>query len=230
MTIEHINAQSLLGSIDEVRLLVKGRNIDIFCVSESWLLPNLLDDFVNIPGYKIFRCDNGRGGGVYIYVKDILTVNMIDLNVSRQEGVEDVWITVQCRKLPAIIIGCVYRHPKVPSATFDYIQNILKTLCLKDKALFVLGDFNDNLFAKDNKMTKLIKSIKLTQLVNKPTRITHTSSTLLDLAITNKPSAMLSSDVVSQEIADHELTSITVDITKPKKLTVLKTFRHLGFY
>ena len=92
MTVEHINAQSLLGNIDEIRLLVKGRNIDIICVSESWLLPNL-DDFVNIPGCKIFRCDNGRGG-VCIYMKDILTVSMINLNVSRHEGVEDVWITV----------------------------------------------------------------------------------------------------------------------------------------
>ncbi len=82
MTIEHINAQSLLGSIDEVRLLVQERTIDTFSVSESWLLPNLPDVFVSIPGYKIFRCDNGRGGGVCIYVKDILMVNVINLNVS----------------------------------------------------------------------------------------------------------------------------------------------------
>ncbi len=42
-------------SIDEVRLLAKERNVDIFCVSESWLLPNLPDVFVSIPRYKIFR-------------------------------------------------------------------------------------------------------------------------------------------------------------------------------
>ncbi len=230
LTIEHINAQSLLGSIDEVRLLVKERNIDVFCVGESWLLPNLPDVYVSIPGYKIFRCDNGRGGGVCIYVRDILTVNMMNLNVSKQEGIEDVWVTVQCRKLPSIIIGCVYRHPKAPSATFDYIQDILKTLIFRDKALFILGDFNDNLLAKDNKMTKIMKICKLTQLVNKPTRVTHTSSTLLDLVITNKPNNVLSCDVVPHEIADHDLTSIIVDIRKPKKLPVVRTFRHLGNY
>lgn len=79
-------------------------------------------------------------------------------------------------------------------------------------------------------MTKLIKSNKLTQLVNKPTRVTHTSSTLIDLVITNKPSAVLSCDVVPQEIADNYLTSITVDIKKTKRLPIVRTFRHLDEY
>ncbi len=86
-----------------------------------------------------------------IYIKDILTVNIINLNVSKQEGIEDVWLTVQCRKLPSFIIGCVQRHPEAPSSTFDYLQDIHKTLSLKNKLLFVLGDFNDNLLNKDNK-------------------------------------------------------------------------------
>lgn len=230
LTIEHINAQSLLGSIDEIRLLVEERNTDVLCVSESWLTPNSPDDFIKIPGYKIFRCDGGRGGGVCIYVKDVLMTNVINLDVPRQEGVEDVWVIVQCRKLPSFIIGCVYRHPKAPITSFNYIQDVFNIILLKNKALYVLGDFNDNLLAKDNKMTKIIKSSKLTQLVDKPTRITNTSSTLLDLAITNKPGAVLSCDVVPQEIADHDLTGITVDVSKPKKLPVIRTFRHLGKY
>lgn len=219
-----------MGSIDELKLSMKERNTDILCVSETWLFPSLLNDFVNIPGYKIFRCDNGRGGGVCIYTKESLTVNVINLNVPKQEGLEDVWVTVQCRKLPAVIIGCVYRHPKAPMAAFDYIQDIFKVLCLKNKTLYILGDFNDNLLAKDNKMTKLIKNSKLTQLVNKPTRVTPTSSTLLDLVITNKPSAVLSCDVVPHEIADHDLLSVVVDISKPKRIPVIKTFRQLSNY
>lgn len=219
-----------MGSIDEVRLLVKERNTDILCVSESWLLPNILDDFVMIPEYKIFRCDKGRGGGVCMYIKNILTVNVINLNVPKQEGVEDVWVTVQCRKLPAVIIGCMYRHPKAPMIAYDYIQDIFRELCLKNKTLYILGDFNDNLLVKDNRLTKLIKSSKLTQLVNKPTRVTPTSSTLLDLVITNKQSTVLTCDIVPLEIADHDLISITIDISKPKRKPVIKTFRHFGSY
>ena len=76
----------------------------------------------------------------------------------RKDRVEDVRVTIQCRKLPSIIIGCVYRHPKVPVISFDYRQDTFKTLLLENKALYVLGDFNENLLDKDNKMTKLIKS------------------------------------------------------------------------
>ncbi len=35
LTVEHINAQSVLGNMDEIMLLVKIRSIDILCVSES---------------------------------------------------------------------------------------------------------------------------------------------------------------------------------------------------
>lgn len=185
---------------------------------------------VNIPEYKIFRCDSGRGGGVCIYVKDVLLTHVLCLDVPKPAGIEDVWVTVQCRKLPAIIIGCIYRHPKAPVATFDYIQDTFRVVSLKNKALFILGDFNDNVLANDNKIVKIIKNNKLTQIIDKPTRVTPTSSTLLDLAITNKPDAIRTCDVVLQDIADHDLISMTVDVSKPKRQPIIRTFRHLGSY
>lgn len=211
-------------------LLTKERNIDILCISESWLLPHTPDVFVNLPNYNLFRCDSGRGGGVCIYVRDVLSANVIDLKVPRQTGIEDIWVTIQCRKLPAIVVGCMYRHPKAPAATFGYIQDVLRLVCMRNKASFILGDFNDNLFANDNKLNKIIRNNKLTQVINKPTRVTATSSTLLDLVITNKPDIVNSWDVVPLEIGDHDLISITVDITKPKRPSIVRSFRHLRNY
>ncbi len=96
----------------------------------------------------------------------------------------------------------MYRHPNTPSVVFECIQDVLNTICMKNKTVYALGDFNDNLLANNNKMNT-IKSNKLTQLVNKPTRVTPTSSTLIDLIITNKPDTVSSCDVVPQEIANH---------------------------
>ncbi len=121
-------------NINEIELLAKERNIDILCISESWFLPHTPDAFVNLPNYNIFRCDSGRGGGVCIYVKDILSANVIDLKIPRQTDIEDIWVTVQCRKLLAIVIGCIYRHPIAPVATFDYIQDVLRVACMRKKA------------------------------------------------------------------------------------------------
>ena len=100
---------------------------------------------------------------------------------------------------------------------------------MKNKALFILGDFIDNVLAKD-KISKIIENNKLTQMVDKPTGVTPTSSTLLYFVITNKPDIIHSCDVVQQEIPDHDLISITVDISKPKRQPVVRTFCNLGKY
>lgn len=62
LTIEHINAQSLQSNYKEVRLLIQERDIDILCVSETWLQSHTSDDLIAIPNYKLFRNDGGRGG------------------------------------------------------------------------------------------------------------------------------------------------------------------------
>lgn len=61
-------------------------------------------------------------------------------------------------------------------------------------------------------------------MIDKPTRTTSTSATLLDLIITNKPDAILSQDVVPQVIADHDLVSAVLNVRKPRKLPVVKLF------
>ena len=137
---------------------------------------------------------------------------------------------VQCRKLPAIVIGCMYRHPKASATAFECIQDVFRLISMKNKTFFILGDFNENLLVGNSKMSKIIKSNKLTQVIDKPTRITPTSSTLLDLVITNKPDTIYSCDVVPQEVANHDLISIAVDICKPKRSPVIPTFQHLGDY
>ena len=64
--IEHINAQSIQGHLDEIKLLINYRNIDILCVSETWPLSTIENRFINIPNFNIFRHDEGTGGGVCV--------------------------------------------------------------------------------------------------------------------------------------------------------------------
>ena len=55
--------------------------MDILCVSETWLLPTIQSRFINMPGYSVYRCDGGRGGGVCIYVKDVFNVTILSTNL-----------------------------------------------------------------------------------------------------------------------------------------------------
>ena len=49
LKIIHINSQSLLGHLDEVKLLAVETDVDVLCISETWLLPTIEDRFINIP-------------------------------------------------------------------------------------------------------------------------------------------------------------------------------------
>lgn len=212
--------------------MVMERDIDILCISETWLLEEVNDSFLNISNFNIFRCDYGRGGGVSIYVKDIFKVSKIDVNIPKNVSVkvEDLWITLQCRKLPSIIVGVIYRHPHALNDAFDYISDIFKEMCLRNKPIFVLGDLNDDLLFPNAKLKKIIKACKLSQIIDKPTRITETSATLLDVLITNNPNMIVDFDVLPHPIADHELITAKLNLRKPKRQPESKTFRSLINY
>ena len=229
-----------MSSINEISILLNEQDIDVLCITETWLLSNTPDEFVSIPNYKIYRKDKGRGGGVCIYVKCSLKVNVITLRIPIQTDledtipiqteIEDIYLSIQCEKYPSIIVGCVYRHPKAHAISFEYINSVLQSLCISKKSFYILGDLNDDILSPGNKISKIVNSNKLTQLVKKPTRITDTSATLLDVIITNNPSIVVSQDVFPTIISDHERISMKLKISKPKKHRIIKTFRHLGKY
>ena len=226
----HLNAQSLSCHLDEIEILINENNLDVLCVSETWIDPNTSDRFVSIPNFKIFRNDHGRGGGVCIYVSSDLSATPINMNKENVDGIEDIWLTIQCRKLPSIIVACIYRHPKTTAKNFEYLLDCLRNICLKNKPVLILGDINDDQLNSNSKLSKIIKMTKFTQLIDKPTRITDHSSTLLDVIITNKPDLIINSSVAPSPIADHELISVTINIEKPKRKPQVRTFRCLKNY
>jgi len=228
--IEHINAQSLLGHFDEIKLLIKERNIDILCISETWLHQEISSNFISIPNFHVYRCDAGRGGGVCIYVSDTLKSNKMSSTIVNHTAVEDIWVTVQSSMYPSFLVGTIYRHPHATTESFDYLENISREMSLKRKPLFILGDLNDDLNKPNAKLHGIINKNKLEQLIKKPTRITENTSSILDVIITNRPDIILHTDAVPCHIADHELLTLTINVEKPKRKPVTKTSRDLTQY
>lgn len=77
----------------------------------------------------------------------------------------------------------------------------------ENKETIIVGDFNINYNdSLDNTEIKsVINQQGLKQMVQKSTRITSTSSTLIDLVITNKPSNLWHVEVVSTSLSDHDM-------------------------
>ena len=185
---------------------------------------------VHIPDYSVYRSDGGRGGGVCVYVKNHLNVTILVPNLEKPPLIEDMLLVVQSHKFPSFIICCVYRHPHAASNTFDYLYELFSFICLRNKPFLVLGDINDDLLSRDNKVGNIIHNLNLTQLINKPTRVTANSSTLLDLIVTNKKEFIVHSDVLPCSIADHDLITVTINVRKEKRTPPTKTFRSLAKY
>lgn len=210
--------------------MINSRDVDVICISETLLIPLISDNWISIHNYTVYRKDKGRGGGVCMYVKNTLKSNKITLNDINHPGIEDIYVTIQRNKLPSLIIACIYRHPKATSDSFDYLNSTFQLLCLSKKSFYIFGDLNEDLNSRPNRLSKIIDNNKLCQLIDKPTRITEKSRTLLDVLITNNSSLVTSHEVLPLSIGDHELISAKLNLSKPKKERIFRTFRQLTNY
>ena len=67
----HVNVNSLPNKLNHIRNLLEDNEVDILCVSETWLTADVYNSTVNIPGYNCIRADSPSGvhkHGSLIYV------------------------------------------------------------------------------------------------------------------------------------------------------------------
>ena len=83
-----LNITSLPKHIDELRILLADRSIDILAINETRLDDSILDREVHILGYDIIRRDrNKNGGGVCFYVRSTINYSLrLDLSVNQLEN------------------------------------------------------------------------------------------------------------------------------------------------
>ena len=69
-----------------------------------------------------------------------------------------------------------------------------------------MGDLNLKVLQQENKELKAILDVfGLKQLVQKPTRISETTETLIEVIFKNNPVNMIENDVTPTSIADHDM-------------------------
>jgi len=157
-------------------------NIDICCITESWLTDAIPTESVNIDGYVCYRHDRTDGrqaGGVVCYVRQNLPFTL--LKPVDNSGVESLWLLYRQPHMPRsmshIVYGIVYHPPDATDriTTTHIIDNIDAIVRQHSNAAsIIVGDFN--------KMTdKPLQDIKLKQIVQRATR----KSAILDKIYTN---------------------------------------------
>lgn len=220
----YFNIRSLTANnkIEEIKLIAHNKNYQIIAVTETWLHSQIDNAEINIPGYKIYRKDrNGkhqeRGGGLLIYVNELLKTTLLDNSNDKNE--EAMWISVVDNKGIEIHLGLFY---KKPNASLEEKEQIFKNLKdhVKDINCIIIGDFNypginwttvNSQSQDDQDFIKVVEDLFLTQHVMQPTR----ENNILDIILTTDPDIISDIDILPPiGTSDHNVLEFNVSLTK----------------
>ncbi len=218
----HINIRSILSKIDQIQNLLIDSNLDFLCMSETWLTSNVPTDLINIPGYICYRKDRpkGRGGGVLIYIREQFKILELDLNVN----LESLGLNVILSSNMKFNIVVLYNPPSHEVNFYDELKRLL-SIVDKSCECMLFGDFNINWLDKRGK-TKLkstMEKFKYIQLIDRPTRVTRKSETLIDLIFTNRPERVIKTYNLITGLSDHNMTLIIRKLNKKRLVYHNKT-------
>nr|CAI5820388.1 unnamed protein product [Callosobruchus analis] len=223
-SIAHLNVRSLLSGFDDFVNLVHAINLDIIAVSETWLSEGIDSVFVEIPGFNFCRKDRlSRGGGVGIYVRS--TIKYEILTCSTDAALEHIFIKFKIGHC-SYCLAVTYRPPN--GNVLDAIEcfdNLLPGVVTEYDKLIVLGDLNVNFLIQDNKVSKCFESYGLTQVIMEPTRITESSSTLLDpIFLSDSTMCSKKGTINADMLSDHQMVFCSLPCTTQKQQKFV-TFR-----
>lgn len=183
-------------------------------ITETWLHSSIINDEVIPPTHQIFRKDrDSRGGGVAIVIKKDIDATLFQDTAN----IESVWVKMRINNSP-ILVGGVYRPPNAPEGVLESLYDFVNIQSPRFANMIIAGDFNlPNITWEtltplnpncrhSDLLTSMTFANDLSQIVTCPTRITRSSSTMLDLIfISNELSNKTFNCYVREGISDHRL-------------------------
>ena len=105
----HLNINSLLSKIDELREIAEKTRATVIGITESKLDGSVLDREINIDGYELVRSDRNRhGGGVACYIRNDISFSV---RGDFSSEIENIFLDILLPKTKPILIGILYRPP-----------------------------------------------------------------------------------------------------------------------
>lgn len=197
---------------------------DIICYQPSVILlsetrtTSDIEDFeIEIDGYNIVRCDSSsrHTGGVVIYVRKEYVYRTY-----KKVCIDKIyWCLLLKIKIHGenVILGCLYRSPNSNVHDFfDHYEIWAEKLFNEECRCILVGDFNLNFFNRiDRNVQQFHNFITINgveQLINEPTRVTNTSSSLIDYVLSNRNDCFCKVHN-TPKITDHSVISVSIRTT-----------------
>ena len=229
LRILNVNCQSIVNKKEEFNLLVESTKADIVFGTESWLRSDIKDHEVFPDGYTVYRKDRhtGRGGGVFIAVKDkFVSSHMVDLDAD----CEILWVKLEIAACKSLYLATYYRPHANDHDSLTQLSESLEKLPKNNSHVWIAGDMNLPGFdwpsgslktncpspSQHNQFSEILADHGLTQITDKPTR----DENILDLVAINNPTLLNRLEVIPG-ISDHDAVFAELDIS-PKTHNQLK--------
>lgn len=107
--VAHLNVRSLLPKLADIQQMLSDFNIDVLCLTETWLTNAVDNSMIKIEGYNIHRNDREVrcGGGVAIYVRSYFKCSVIESSPI----IEQIWISIRFLSLRILaLVVCIDRR------------------------------------------------------------------------------------------------------------------------
>ena len=193
--------------IDELRHIARLTNAVVIGISESKLDDSLPTSEIPIDEYDLLRCDRNRNrGGVACYIRNDLSYNV------KSYFPKDIKNTFFELLLPNNTIYC----PQNQTNFMEIFNESLSKVDINNVETYILGDFNINLwqnvhyvFQKHNFLSRhsVPNDVKnysdfctmfgLKQLIENQTRITCSSSCIIDHILASVPDRVKQQGIMS---------------------------------
>jgi hypothetical protein len=181
--------RSIASKIDELSVVVSINQIDIVCITETFLYA-IPDSAISLPNFNVIRNDRSSscGGGVCIFINNSIYCQR--LTAFEDPTVESLWLLVRPTWLPcltSVILLAVIDHSTSAGHTenvnlYSHIQTNVDTFMQShpDALVLITGDFNYRSIGFNAKYIQ--RSIGLFQIIKVHTR----DNVTLDWCLTNR--------------------------------------------
>ena len=150
-----------------------------------WLDDSIRDEEICIDGYKCIRLDRNRhGGGIIIFAQESILSKYSTYLFS--DNLELACIEICLPKQKPFLLIYWYRPPDSHNDIFDKVEHLLENVEDKNTDYILIGDLNCDLNKTPkahhtNRLLRIAEEYELEQFVEKHTRVTATTSTLIDI-------------------------------------------------
>ena len=208
----HVNIRSIRANGSDFYSYLETLRLKFSCIAltETWL-KNDMDQTFSFPGYKSINRTrkNSHGGGVSILIKEGISYKIKENLCFINRDIECIFIEARLSK--RVLIGVIYRPPDRNIKDFNsQLRIILDTVSDLHIPCYLLGDTNINLLnhsthSETGNYIDLLYSYSFVPLINRPTRVTDHSATLIDHIFTNNlsPNILKFQGILLTDITDH---------------------------